>query len=77
MLKTFWSFVVEFWCKLMHPTPMWPVHGHYRCRACFREYPVRWEASLFAAAAGPDGPLAPPEDSRNGRNRIVRPVATW
>jgi hypothetical protein len=30
------------WCELMHNDIMWPVEGRYRCRTCFREYPVEW-----------------------------------
>ncbi len=33
----------RFWCKLMHPDPMWPIRGYYRCRRCLRQYPVPWE----------------------------------
>ena len=40
---TVWSYVADLWCTLMHPAPMWPSHGYYRCRACGREYPVPWE----------------------------------
>ena len=32
------------WCKLMHPDPMWPVGGFYRCPECLRQYPVQWES---------------------------------
>lgn len=35
--------VQEAWCRLMHPDPMWPVNGYYRCPTCLREYPVVWE----------------------------------
>ena len=35
--------VAELWCKMMHRAPMWPSHGHYRCRTCGRRYPVPWE----------------------------------
>ena len=66
MMKTFWSYVAEFWCKLMHPAPMWPVHGFYRCPDCWREYPVGWEEHI-----------AHPDDNRSRRDRIVRPVPTW
>ena len=33
----------ERWCRLVHPVPMWPAHGRYRCRTCHRTYPVPWE----------------------------------
>jgi hypothetical protein len=32
------------WCRLMHPDPMWPVRGLYRCPSCLRQYPVQWDA---------------------------------
>jgi len=35
--------IAELWCKTWHRSPMWPAHGHYRCRTCGREYPVLWE----------------------------------
>ncbi len=38
--------LTEFWCKSMHTSPMWPSHGHYRCRTCGREYPVPWEFEM-------------------------------
>jgi hypothetical protein len=28
------------WCRLMHDAPTWPIHGHYRCRTCQRQYLV-------------------------------------
>jgi hypothetical protein len=30
------------WCASMHDSPMWPIHGHYECRACGRRFPVPW-----------------------------------
>jgi hypothetical protein len=35
--------ISEAWCKTMHPEPMWPAHGSYQCRVCFRKFPVAWE----------------------------------
>lgn len=35
--------ISEAWCKTMHPEPMWPAHGSYQCRVCFRKFPVMWE----------------------------------
>jgi hypothetical protein len=32
------------WCAAMHDSPMWPIRGEYRCRACGRRYPVLWES---------------------------------
>lgn len=32
----------DLWCRLMHTSPMWPIHGSYQCRECGRSYPVPW-----------------------------------
>jgi hypothetical protein len=32
----------ELWCRLMHDSPRWPIHGEYECGTCFRHYPVPW-----------------------------------
>jgi hypothetical protein len=32
----------RYWCQAMHPSPMWPVNGQYRCPSCLRVYPVQW-----------------------------------
>ena len=32
----------KIWCNMMHDSPMWPIHGHYECRTCGREFPVNW-----------------------------------
>jgi len=34
--------LAAFWCAVAHDSPMWPIHGHYECRVCGREYPVAW-----------------------------------
>jgi hypothetical protein len=44
MIKASRHRLADFWCKLMHPAPMWPSHGRYRCRTCRRDYPVPWES---------------------------------
>lgn len=31
------------WCHMMHPGPMWPIHGTYQCPSCHRKYPIPWE----------------------------------
>jgi hypothetical protein len=43
-MKSAWESVRRQWCKAVHPAPMWPVHGFYRCRACWRLHPVPWES---------------------------------
>ena len=30
------------WCRMMHDSAMWPTRGHYRCRACGRNFEVPW-----------------------------------
>jgi len=49
MKGTFWSWVAEAWCLLMHPAPMWPAHGYYRCPSCRRQYAVPWEKHRIIA----------------------------
>ena len=42
-------FVIAFeaisraWCYVMHPDPLWPMNGYYRCPRCHRRYRVPWE----------------------------------
>lgn len=36
------SGVSRIWCRTMHPAPMWPIHNHYVCPQCQREWPVLW-----------------------------------
>jgi hypothetical protein len=40
------------WCKRAHTRAMWPIHGHYICAQCLRQYPVFWEDFSPASAAG-------------------------
>jgi hypothetical protein len=32
----------RMWCRRMHPAPMWPIHNHYICPRCQRQWPVLW-----------------------------------
>ena len=34
--------LAEFWCDFMHDAPTWPIHGHYECRTCGRQFEVPW-----------------------------------
>ena len=34
----------DLWCVWMHTSPMWPIHGHYECGVCGRQYPVPWDS---------------------------------
>ena len=50
------------WCRWMHPDPMWPVGGLYRCPSCLRQYPVQWEtqpAPVKAVAPAIKIPVVP------------------
>ncbi len=44
LFRRWWIRLGNLWCTRMHPMPMWPVRGSYRCPACLREHPVPWEA---------------------------------
>jgi hypothetical protein len=34
--------ISEVWCKTMHRSAMWPIHGKYICPECLREHVVDW-----------------------------------
>ena len=53
MLSRFQSKIGALWCSLAHESVMWPVHGHYECRACGRKYPVFAEALVPTYANRP------------------------
>jgi len=41
-MRALWNRASIGWCRTFHPETLWPVHGHYRCRACLRIYLVPW-----------------------------------
>ena len=41
-LKARFSFLGRAWCRAMHKSTMWPIHGEYECKTCLRRYPVKW-----------------------------------
>jgi hypothetical protein len=41
-MRDLWNRVSIGWCRTFHSEPSWPAHGHYRCLACLRSYPVPW-----------------------------------
>jgi len=57
----------RLWCTLMHDSPEWPIHGHYRCRTCGRQYPVGWDRDAFPPAAA--------AQARQVRMPSLRPAA--
>lgn len=46
MFNKIQSSLGALWCSLAHDSVMWPVHGHYECRACGRQYPAFGEAPV-------------------------------
>jgi hypothetical protein len=42
----------RLWCKFMHHSLMWPIHGQYRCRSCGRCYSVPWTEGRFLLSSG-------------------------
>ena len=34
----------RMWCRLMHDSVSWPIHGQYHCWTCMRQYDVPWTA---------------------------------
>jgi len=41
-MRALWNRASTEWCRMFHPAPTWPIHGHYHCPACLRTYPVPW-----------------------------------
>jgi len=66
--------LADLWCRLIHPAPMWPVHGYYRCSACRRQYPVPWEGRPLAVGMEAGTPLLRSQVRQMTGERIVRPV---
>jgi hypothetical protein len=59
-MNRIWSLLKDRWCYIMHPAPMWPVNGFYRCPSCQREYPVPWEQNVTRAETGARQPESEP-----------------
>jgi hypothetical protein len=47
--RTATSKLGAMWCRFMHDSPMWPIHGEYRCRTCGRRRPVDWAGGRVSA----------------------------
>lgn len=47
------------WCSLMHDSPRWPIHGHYECGICGRQYRVPWAEAASTGAAQVRRPSLP------------------
>ena len=48
MFRRIQATIGTLWCSVMHESVMWPVHGHYECRACGRRYAAFTSDSLAA-----------------------------
>ena len=55
MFSQLQSRIDTVWCRLMHESILWPIHGHYECRTCGRRYPAFAEAPT---AGSPEGAAA-------------------
>jgi hypothetical protein len=55
----------EMWCKNVHRSAMWPIHGKYTCAKCLREHAVEWAEPAYA----------PPADVRSAREMSISPTA--
>ena len=77
MKKTFWSRAADLWCRLMHPDPMWPIHGYYRCPACLREHRVPWEIIPFLVAGDAGSAVVRSEGPQTTHGRTPRPAPSW
>lgn len=54
------DWLADRWCYLMHPDPMWPIHGRYLCRKCQRSRAVPWANTVVSASAvRPEGAVRP------------------
>ena len=42
----------DLWCRLMHSSIQWPLHGYYACATCGRLYPVPWANIRGAVLTG-------------------------
>ena len=77
MTRRLWSRLADLWCTLMHPAPMWPSHGHYRCPRCLRQHAVPWEPTARITASQPTHARLHPETAPSMAQRIARPAHSW
>jgi hypothetical protein len=47
----------DLWCRFMHASPTWPIHGHYHCAECGRRFVVPWEVEEERSVQSHDGRL--------------------
>ena len=77
MKKTFWQWLADLWCRLMHPAPMWPVHSHYRCPTCWREYTVPWDVRPIPVTMDRVRPVLCAEHPHVRGDEVARSAHSW
>ena len=77
MIKRLWSDSAELWCRIMHPDPMWPSHGRYRCPTCLREYPVPWANSARTMPGKTPGVTQCAAPSTAIKGSMAQPAHSW
>jgi hypothetical protein len=63
--RTATSKLGAIWCSFMHDSPMWPIHGEYRCRTCGRRSPVEWAGGRVSARMDLAAARAPMQSFRS------------
>ena len=53
-MKDLLNTIETFWCETMHDRVMWPIHGHYKCSTCLREYPATFDFNAETLSRGED-----------------------
>ncbi len=67
LLREVLNRIGEFWCRVQHPAPRWPINGQYECPTCLRRYAVVWAND----SAQPEPPAVP----RTAGDREAMPAA--
>ncbi|HKE27625.1 MAG TPA: hypothetical protein VKB88_34960 [Bryobacteraceae bacterium] len=65
------------WCSLMHDSARWPIHGHYACGTCGRQYRVPWAEAESIGAARMRRPALPNLSSPVLPALILIALVTW
>ncbi len=50
--KMMWARLSDLWCEYMHDGALWPIHGAYQCRECFRVRVVPWNDDRTTVPSG-------------------------
>ena len=63
----------SLWCRSLHNGVMWPIHGHYTCRVCHRQYQAPWDSRQPANTVELAPKLIPHAVSKVGHVGGTRP----